>query len=67
MGPAGDREDAHDGDLEGDDRAGDQTDREIEQADAGSCWGSGGCARARCYQLPPPTLVNGTKLTILPL
>jgi len=67
MGPAGDGEDAHDGDLEGDDRAGDQADRQIEQAGAGCCWGPGGRARARCYQLPPPTLVNGTKLTILPL
>ena len=65
MGPAGDREDTHDGDLKRDDRARDQADRKIEQASAGVCSGPGG--GARCYQLPPPTLVKGTKLTIFPL
>ena len=64
MGPAGDREDAHDGDLQRDDRARDQTDRQVEQAGPGSL-SSGG--RAGCYQCPPPALVNGTKFTILPL
>ena len=68
MGPAGDGEDAHDGDFERNDRARDQTDREIEQAgSAGRDPPVVGGLCAGCYQLPPPAFVNGTKFTILPL